>query len=114
MQMATVLIYLAAPEEGGETVFPLEGEHGLDRLPTIDYTSCNQGLKVGSMHQGLVVSIAAIGLHFLLAVTSSKMSWSDDCLPSIFQIYTIYVVSMRCVIDGPELTILALVICLQS
>ena len=46
MQMATVLIYLSAPEEGGETVFPLEGEHGLDRLPSIDYTSCDVGLKV--------------------------------------------------------------------
>lgn len=44
--MATVLIYLSAPEEGGETVFPLEGEHGLDRLPTINYRSCDQGLKV--------------------------------------------------------------------
>lgn len=48
--MATVLIYLTAPEEGGETVFPLEGEHGLDRLPTINYTSCNQGLKVCLMY----------------------------------------------------------------
>lgn len=48
VQMATVLIYLTAPKEGGETVFPLEGEHGLDRLATIDYTSCNQGLKVCS------------------------------------------------------------------
>ena len=49
MQMATVLIYLSAPEEGGETVFPLEGEHGLDRLSTIDYRSCTQGLKVGHL-----------------------------------------------------------------
>lgn len=48
VQMATVLIYLTAPEEGGETVFPLEGEHGLDRLANIDYTSCKQGLKVCS------------------------------------------------------------------
>ena len=44
--MATVLIYLSAPEEGGETVFPLEGEHGLERLSTIDYRSCTEGLKV--------------------------------------------------------------------
>ena len=48
LQMATVLIYLSAPEEGGETVFPLEGEHGLDRLRTIDYSSCSEGLKVCS------------------------------------------------------------------
>ena len=27
-------------------MFPLEGKHGLDRLPTIDYRSCNQGYKV--------------------------------------------------------------------
>lgn len=44
--MATVLIYLSASEEGGETVFPLEGEHGLDRLPTINYSSCEEGLRV--------------------------------------------------------------------
>lgn len=47
-RMATVLLYLSAPEEGGETVFPFEGEHGLDRLPTIDYRSCDVGLKVHS------------------------------------------------------------------
>ena len=35
--------------QGGETVFPLEGEHGLDRLPTIDYRSCQQGFKVGRL-----------------------------------------------------------------
>ena len=45
-RMATVLLYLSAPEEGGETVFPFEGEHGLDRMPTIDYRSCDVGLKV--------------------------------------------------------------------
>ncbi len=55
--MATVLIYLSAPEEGGETVFPLEGEHGLDRLPNINYRSCEQGLKVKSL-----VGVDAIAL----------------------------------------------------
>ena len=62
MQMATVLIYLAAPEEGGETVFPLEGEHGLDRLPTIDYTSCEKGLKVRNFAIAACVIIDTEGM----------------------------------------------------
>ena len=60
VQMATVLIYLSAPEEGGETVFPLEGEHGLDRLPTINYRSCDQGLKVKSLVDSDAVAIVAV------------------------------------------------------
>ena len=46
VQMATVLFYLTDVEEGGETVFPLEGKHGMDRLPHIDYRSCKDGYKV--------------------------------------------------------------------
>ena len=46
LQMATVLFYLTDVEEGGETVFPLEGKHGMDRLPHIDYRSCKDGYKV--------------------------------------------------------------------
>lgn len=64
VQMATVLIYLTAPEEGGETVFPLEGEHGLDRLANIDYSSCNQGLKVCSREHTPAVSINTTSLVF--------------------------------------------------
>jgi len=63
VQMATVLIYLSAPEEGGETVFPLEGEHGLNRLPTINYRSCDQGLKVKSLVG--VHAIALIEIHIV-------------------------------------------------
>lgn len=39
--MATVLLYLRAPEEGGETIFPLEGT----RTVVTDYKSCDQGYK---------------------------------------------------------------------
>ena len=44
-RVATVLIYLEAPEEGGETIFPLEGENGLKNIGRIDYKSCEMGLK---------------------------------------------------------------------
>ncbi|KAK9812646.1 hypothetical protein WJX72_001216 [[Myrmecia] bisecta] len=44
-RMATVLFYLTDVEEGGETIFPLEGKHGLDRLQNINYKSCSEGLK---------------------------------------------------------------------
>lgn len=48
-QMATFLTYLSTPEEGGETVFPLEGRDGLARLQGIDYKRCDMGFKVRSV-----------------------------------------------------------------
>jgi hypothetical protein len=45
-RVATMLIYLTDVEEGGETIFPLEGKNGLERLNNIDYRSCEKGLKV--------------------------------------------------------------------
>lgn len=49
LQMATVLFYLTDVEEGGETIFPLEGKDGLQRLNHIDYRKCDMGLKVRSL-----------------------------------------------------------------
>lgn len=51
MQMATVLFYLTDVEEGGETVFPLEGKDGLQRLNGLNYKSCDQGLRVSFLKQ---------------------------------------------------------------
>lgn len=46
-QMATILFYLTDVEEGGETIFPLEGRFGPDLLKTyFNYKSCDNGFKV--------------------------------------------------------------------
>lgn len=42
----------STPEEGGETVFLLEGAQGLERLANIDYKACNTGIKVGGAAGG--------------------------------------------------------------
>lgn len=45
-RIATMLMYLSEVEEGGETVFLLEGKHGEARLANIDYKACDTGIKV--------------------------------------------------------------------
>lgn len=51
-RVATFLLYLNEWDDGGETVFLLEGKNGLDRLRNIDYKACNTGLKVKPMQAG--------------------------------------------------------------
>lgn len=50
-QMATVLFYLTDVEEGGETIFPLEGRDGLSRMSHMDYRKCDMGLLVSQRWQ---------------------------------------------------------------
>ena len=57
--MATVLFYLSDVEEGGETVFLLEGEAGVARKPSIDYKSCDVGYKARGLCPG---SLSSAGL----------------------------------------------------
>lgn len=45
VQVATVLVYLSDVEEGGETSFLFEGVNGTKRLSTVDYKTCNTGIK---------------------------------------------------------------------
>lgn len=50
--MATFLLYLNEWDEGGETVFLLEGKNGLERLRNIDYKACDTGLAVKPARTG--------------------------------------------------------------
>jgi hypothetical protein len=57
--VATVLVYLSDAEEGGETVFLLEGREGLDRLAHIDYKACDTGIRVrAALPHGWMVGVA--------------------------------------------------------
>ncbi len=87
VQMATVLIYLSAPEAGGETVFPLEGEHGLDRLPTINYRSCDQGLKVKSLAGVHAIALIEVNIlpYWWLPELSEKWSYQRYALAAAWQ-----------------------------
>lgn len=42
-RMATVLVYLDAPDEGGETIFPLEGEKGEENIKGYTFKTCDRG-----------------------------------------------------------------------
>ncbi|KAK9906518.1 hypothetical protein WJX75_003233 [Coccomyxa subellipsoidea] len=46
-RMATILFYLTDVEEGGETIFPLEGRYGVDllKMTGFNYKSCATGFK---------------------------------------------------------------------
>jgi len=51
-RIISFLIYLNEWEEGGETVFLLEGADGLARLVNINYRSCESGLRVKPLRTG--------------------------------------------------------------
>jgi prolyl 4-hydroxylase len=44
-RIATVLVYLEAPEDGGQTIFPLEGLNGKDNLRGFNYKTCDRGYR---------------------------------------------------------------------
>ena len=48
LQMVTILFYLSDVEEGGDTIFPLEGRYGQERLKGtgFNYKSCEGGYRV--------------------------------------------------------------------
>jgi len=82
--MATVLFYLSDVEEGGETVFLLEGEDGVARKPSIDYKSCDVGYKA----RGLCPSAVPVPCRWLPSLAgrartlcSSKRTRAWERLP---------------------------------
>lgn len=48
LQMATILFYLSDVEDGGDTIFPLEGRYGQEQLKGtgFNYKSCEGGYRV--------------------------------------------------------------------
>jgi len=56
--MATILFYLTDVEEGGETIFPLEGRFGTGLLKTyFNYKACDTGFKVMKSKPALVAPL---------------------------------------------------------
>jgi prolyl 4-hydroxylase len=44
-RIATMITYLDAPDEGGETIFPAEGRSGFSKMANLDYNKCDQGYR---------------------------------------------------------------------
>lgn len=38
-----MLVYLEAPDEGGETIFPLEGANGAENMKGYNFKTCDRG-----------------------------------------------------------------------
>ena len=70
--MATILFYLTDVEEGGETIFPLEGRYGVDllKMTGFNYKSCATGFKVSR--------IPLLGLRSANQQTQSNRPASQD------------------------------------
>ena len=62
LQMATILFYLSDVEEGGDTIFPLEGRYGQERLKGtgFNYKSCEGGYRVCHESRSPSLSSAAV------------------------------------------------------
>ena len=88
-----MLIYLSNVEEGGETVFQLEGAEGLARLDNINYKNCNEGIKVRSgggwrsccwcLMRGGGVRPCALALWSGSPAIHSRAACLPACLPAL-------------------------------
>jgi prolyl 4-hydroxylase len=54
-RIATMITYLEAPEEGGETIFPAEGREGSSKMTNMDYSRCDLPSACGTASWGVAV-----------------------------------------------------------